>query len=147
MSYKGRFKPKNYSKYKGDPTNIIYRSLLERKFMIYCDTNSKVLQWSSEEIIIPYFSPVDKKWHRYFPDFYIKYIDKNNNIRESIIEVKPYSQISSPKPKTTQRGKPTNQFLREAITWEVNQAKWKAATEYCLDRKWEFKLMTEKELR
>ena len=147
MSYKGRFKPKNYSKYKGDPTNIIYRSLLERKFMIYCDTNSNVLQWSSEEIIIPYFSPVDKKWHRYFPDFYIKYIDRNNNIRESIIEVKPYSQISSPKLKTTQRGKPTNQFLREAITWEVNQAKWKAATEYCLDRKWEFKLMTEKELR
>ena len=147
MSYKGRFKPKNYSKYKGDPTNIIYRSLLERKFMMYCDTNSKVLQWSSEEIIIPYFSPVDKKWHRYFPDFYIKYIDRNDNIRESIIEVKPYSQISSPKLKTTQRGKPTNQFLREAITWEVNQAKWKAATEYCLDRKWEFKLMTEKELR
>lgn len=147
MSYKGRFKPKNYSKYKGDPTNIIYRSLLERKFMIYCDTNSNVLQWSSEEIIIPYFSPVDKKWHRYFPDFYIKYIDRNNNIRESIIEVKPYSQISSPKLKTTQRGKPTNQFLREAITWEVNQAKWKAAMEYCLDRKWEFKLMTEKELR
>ena len=147
MSYKGRFKPKNYSKYKGDPTNIIYRSLLERKFMIYCDTNSNVLQWSSEEIIIPYFSPVDKKWHRYFPDFYIKYIDRNNNIRESIIEVKPYSQISSPKLKTTQRGKPTDQFLREAITWEVNQAKWKAATEYCLDRKWEFKLMTEKELR
>ena len=147
MSYKGRFVPKNYSKYKGDPTNIIFRSLLERKFMVYCDTNQWVLQWSSEEIIIPYFSPVDRKWHRYFPDFYIKYRDRNGNIRESLIEVKPHAQISSPKVKTTSKGKPTSRFLREAITWEVNQAKWKAATEYCLDRKWEFKLMTEKELR
>lgn len=147
MSYKGRFVPKNYSKYKGDPTNIIFRSLLERKFMVYCDTNQWVLQWSSEEIIIPYVSPVDNRWHRYFPDFYIKYRDKENNVRESLIEVKPYAQISSPKIKMSARGKPTTRFLREAVTWEVNQAKWKAAIEYCLDRKWEFKLMTEKELR
>jgi hypothetical protein len=147
MSYKGRFIPKNYPKYKGDPTNIVFRSLLERKFMIYCDTNQSILQWSSEEIIIPYVSPVDNRWHRYFPDFYIKYRDRENNIRESLIEVKPYSQISSPKIKMSARGKPTSRFLREAVTWEVNQAKWKAAIEYCLDRKWEFKLMTEKELR
>jgi hypothetical protein len=147
MSYKGRFVPKNYKKYKGDPTNVIFRSLLERKFMIYCDTNDYILQWSSEEIIVPYYSPVDKKWHRYFPDFYIKYRDKSGQICESLIEIKPKIQTSAPQVKTTPKGRPTSRFLREAITWEVNQAKWKAAQEYCLDRKWEFKIITEKELR
>jgi TnsA endonuclease N terminal len=115
--------------------------------MIYCDTNEYILQWSSEEIIVPYYSPVDKKWHRYFPDFYIKYRDKSGQICESLIEIKPKIQTSAPQVKTTPKGRPTSRFLREAITWEVNQAKWKAAQEYCLDRKWEFKIITEKELR
>jgi len=146
-SFKGYFKPKNYQKYKGDPTKIIFRSLLERKFMKYCDDTSSVLQWSSEEIIVPYISPVDKRWHRYFPDFYIKFCDKNGKIRENLIEIKPKIQTSPPKAKVSSEGKPTRIFLREAITWEVNQAKWKAAQEYCLDRNWEFKIITEKELR
>ena len=72
MSYKGRFKPKNYQKYKGDPTNIIYRSLWERKFMNYCDLTENVSEWQSEEFWIPYISPKDNRVHRYFPDFYIK---------------------------------------------------------------------------
>ena len=45
------------SKYRGDPTKIIYRSLWERKFMIYCDANVNVLEWASEEVIIPYKDP------------------------------------------------------------------------------------------
>lgn len=147
MSHKGRFKPKNYEKYKGDATNIIFRSMLERKFMLYCDANPWVIQWSSEEIVIPYVSPVDKKWHRYFPDFYMKYRDTKHNIRECIVEIKPYSQTMEPKKTITEKGKPTRRFLTEVMTWGVNQAKWKAATEYCLDRKWEFKILTEKELR
>ncbi|NBV27455.1 head completion protein [bacterium] len=147
MSYKGKFKPNNYQKYKGDSTNIIYRSLLERKFMVYCDTNPWVLQWSSEEIIVPYISPKDNRWHRYFPDFYMKYRDNKNNIRECLVEVKPHSQTMEPKRNLTSGGKPTRRFLTEAITWSVNQAKWKAAIDYCLDRKWEFKILTEKELR
>ena len=76
MSYSGRFKPKNYKKYKGDPTRIYYRSLWERRFMVYCDNNVNILEWGSEEVIIPYKSPIDKRVHRYFPDFYIKYKDK-----------------------------------------------------------------------
>ena len=66
MSYKGKFKPQNYQKYKGDPTKIIYRSLLERRFMVYCDTNASILEWSSEEVVVPYVSPVDNRYHRYF---------------------------------------------------------------------------------
>ena len=72
MSYKGKFSPKNIKKYKGNPTNIFYRSLWERRFMKYCDENPMILEWASEEIIIPYISSWDNKRHRYFPDFYIK---------------------------------------------------------------------------
>ena len=58
-SYSGRFRPSYPGKYKGDPTNIIYRSLWERKLMVWCDKNENVLEWGSEEIIIPYVSPID----------------------------------------------------------------------------------------
>lgn len=147
MSYKGKFKPKNYEKYVGDPTNVIFRSLLERRFMVYCDEKPWVLEWSSEEIVIPYVSPIDRRYHRYFPDFYMKYRNKENKIKTCIIEVKPFSQTKEPIVKLSDRGKPTRRFIAEAATWSVNQAKWKAATEYCLDRNWEFKIITEKELR
>jgi hypothetical protein len=145
MAYKGRYKPKNSSKYDGDPTNIIYRSLLERRFMVYCDTNSSILKWSSEEIVVPYVSPVDNRWHRYFVDFWIQYKDSNGNLRASLIEVKPMSQTKEPK-RLEPGKKPTRRFISEVMTWGVNQAKWKAATNYCQDRKWDFKILTEKDL-
>ena len=88
MSYKGKFRPSNPSKYKGDPTNIIYRSLWELKFMNYCDKNENILKWSSEELWIPYKSPVDNRYHKYFPDFYIKYKNTSGKIVESLIEIK-----------------------------------------------------------
>ena len=75
MSYKGKFRPKNRKKYKGNPSDIVYRSLWELKFMNYCDSNKSILKWSSEEIIIPYRCPTDNRIHRYFPDFYVKYKD------------------------------------------------------------------------
>lgn len=145
MAYRGRYKPKNPSKYDGDPTNIIYRSLLERRFMVYCDTNSSILKWSSEEIVVPYVSPIDKRWHRYFVDFWIQYRDSNGNLRASLIEVKPLAQTKEPK-RLESGKKPTRRFLNEVMTWGVNQAKWKAATDYYQDRKWEFRILTEKDL-
>lgn len=143
MSYKGRYKPQNPKKYDGDPTNIIYRSLLERRFMVYCDTKSHILKWSSEEVVIPYVSPIDNRYHRYFVDFMIQYRDAAGSLRTVLVEVKPKSQTSPPK---RPDGKLTRRFLNEVKTWGVNEAKWKAANEYCLDRKWEFKIITEKEL-
>ena len=56
MTYKGKYIPKNPQKYKGNPSQIIYRSLWERKFMVYCDRNDKVIEWGSEEVIVPYRS-------------------------------------------------------------------------------------------
>lgn len=142
MSYKGYFKPKNPAKYKGDPTNIVYRSLWELKLMSYLDSHHDVLTWSSEEFFIPYRSPIDNKIHRYFPDFKIvKRVDEN--VSETIvIEVKPLSQSIPPKI----QAKPTKKYLREVMTYGINEAKWRAAKEFCSDRKWKFMVMTEKEL-
>jgi len=141
MSYKGPFKPRNPSKYLGDPTNIIYRSLWELKLMTYLDKHPDVLGWASEEVVVPYRSPFDRKLHRYYVDFYVKR-RVDGKIRESLIEVKPKSQTVPPKVKTTKNRK----YLNEVRTWGVNQAKWKAANEYCKDRGWDFKIMTEHEL-
>ena len=87
MAYKGRFYISNPLKYKGDPQRIIYRSLWERKFMVYCDIIVAILEWGSEEYIIPYLSPWDGRIHRYFPDFYIKVRQANGTIKKYIIEV------------------------------------------------------------
>ena len=92
MSYKGKYSPINVKKYKGDPTKVIYRSLLERRFMVYCDTNSSILQWNSEEVVVPYRSPLDNRIHRYFVDFWIKFRDKNGDIKTNLIEIKPFTQ-------------------------------------------------------
>ena len=142
MSYKGKYQPSYPKKYKGDPTNIIYRSLWERRFMIYCDTNEKILEWGSEEIIVPYRSPIDNRYHRYFPDFYIKVKDKNGKIKKMIIEIKPYKQCIEPK---VQKRK-TKGYIYEVVEYAKNQAKWEAAREWCLDRGYEFKVLTENEL-
>ena len=142
MSYKGKYYPSYPKKYKGDPTNIIYRSLWERKFMVYCDKNEKILEWGSEEIPLPYRSPVDNRVHRYFPDFYIKVQENTGRIKTYLIEVKPLKQTQKPKKPKRQ----TKNYLREVYEYAKNQAKWKAATEFCDDRMWEFKVMTEKEL-
>ena len=142
MSYKGKYRPNNPLKYKGDYRNIIYRSLWELKFMKYCDSNQNILEWGSEEFWLPYRSPLDNKVHRYFPDFYIKVKETTGKINKMIIEVKPKRQCSEPKrPKKKTRG-----YIYEVREYARNQAKWKAAKSYCLDRGYEFKILTENEL-
>ena len=142
MAYKGKYRPTHPSKYRGNPTNIIYRSLWELKFMKYCDSNSNILEWGSEEVIVPYRSPIDNRYHRYFPDFYIKVRENNGQIKKYVIEIKPKKQCIEPK---VQKIK-TKSYIREVCEYAKNQAKWEAATEYCKDRKLEFKVLTENEL-
>ena len=141
MSYKGRFKPKHYKKYKGDPTKVIYRSMWELRFMKYCDKNDSILEWSSEEIVIPYRS-IDNKVHRYYPDFWIKYKQYDGKMIQEIIEVKPKSQCKRP----SKKGKHYGKYLREARTYAINEAKWDAAREFCLDRGYRFRILTEDHL-
>ena len=142
MAYKGKYQPSYPRKYKGDPTNIIYRSLWERKFMVYCDKNENILEWGSEEIAVPYLSPVDNRVHRYFPDFYIKVRESNGKIKKMIVEIKPLRQCVEPKVQK----KKTKGYIFEVVEYAKNQAKWEAAKEWCLDRGYEFKVLTENEL-
>ena len=140
--YQGRFKPKNPSKYRGDVSNIIYRSGWELKLMSYLDRHPHVISWGSEEVVIPYKSPIDGRWHRYFTDFVVKRINKSGQKETILIEVKPEKQTKAPEKKS----RVTKKYLTEVQTWGVNQAKWKAAEEYCKDRGWQFQIMTEKHL-
>lgn len=140
--YKGKFTPKFPEKYVGDPTNIIYRSSWELKFMNWCDMSSSVLRYSSEETIIPYRCPTDNRLHRYFVDFKIDVKSRDGSIKTYLVEVKPAGQTKPP----VYPGKRTKRYLTEALTFMKNQAKWEAAERYCKDRGWEFKIITEHEL-
>jgi len=142
-SIKSRYKPSNPQKYVGDVNNIICRSSWERRFCVWCDSNENILEWGSEEFWIPYRSPVDNRVHKYFPDFFIKVRERNGSIKKYVIEVKPHKQTQQPNPKPKRR---TKSWLYEVKTYAVNQAKWKAATEFCADRLLEFKIITENEL-
>ena len=142
MAYKGKYRPTHPSKYRGNPTNIIYRSLWELKFMKYCDSNPNILEWGSEEVIVPYRSPIDNRYHRYFPDFYIKVRESTGTIKRMIIEIKPQKQCIEPKVQK----KKTRSYVYQVCEYAKNQAKWEAAKEFCEDRQWEFKVLTENEL-
>jgi hypothetical protein len=142
MAYSGLFTPRNPQKYMGDHKNIVYRSSWEAKVMNWLDLNPDIISWASEELIIPYKSPVDGRWHRYFPDFLVKSRTRDGKLKTILIEVKPKKQTQPPEPKK----RVTKQYIQEVTTWGVNEAKWKAATEYCLDRGWDFKLLTEDHL-
>jgi hypothetical protein len=137
-----RWKPKNPQKYLGDHNNIWARSSWEVRVMNWLDRNPDVIQWGSEELIIPYISPVDGRPHRYFPDFLVKVKTKDGKMKTMVVEIKPERETKEPK----QRERITKQYINEVMTYGVNQAKWKYAEEYCLDRGWEFKVLTEKHL-
>jgi hypothetical protein len=141
MSYKGRFKPKNPKKYNGSTENIIYRSSWELRVMKYLDESASIIWWASEELAIPYLSPVDQKMHRYFPDFIVKVREKSGLVMTYILEVKPENQTKRPVQK-----RKTQKFLQEAATYAINQEKWRAADIFCQEHGWKFKVVTEKDL-
>ena len=142
MARSGRYRPSNITKYRGDYRNIIYRSSWEKIFMRYCDKNDNIIEWGSEEVIIPYRSPLDNRLHRYFPDFYIKVKDLSGAPKKYIIEIKPKRQCTEPKIQKTKSRK----YVREVMEYAKNQAKWDAAEDWCADRRMEFKVLTEDDL-
>jgi hypothetical protein len=105
--------------------------------MMFFDESNSVLEWSSEEIIIPYYYEVDRKYHRYFPDFKVRW----SNGVTTLIEIKPHKET---KPPTGNRR--TKRYITEGYTFVKNQNKWHAAEEFCKDRTWKFEIWTENEL-
>ena len=137
----GQFIPKNPTKYVGQYP-IVIRSSWERMFCQWLDINLTVLEWSSENIVVPYYDPVMMKYRRYFPDFWVKIKNRDDSIDKYIIEIKPYRECYPPK-----KGRKTKKTLRlQESTYLTNKAKFIAATEYCHKMGYKFKIMTEREL-
>ena len=139
MAYKGKYRPKDRTKYDGDPTKVVYRSLWERQAFRWCDDNPNIEKWSSETVVVPYRSPIDRRIHRYFVDLKIEYA----NGKTVIVEIKPKKQTKPPKiPK-----RKTRRFIKESMTYSANIAKWEYANEYAEDRGWSFEVWTEDTLK
>lgn len=121
----------------------VYRSLWERRFMQFCDMNENVLRWNSEEIVIPYRSPIDGKTHRYFVDFWLETKNKDDKIEYLLVEIKPNKQTIKPEIK---ENKLTRGKMQQVKDWLVNNAKWEAAKSFCDAHGWKFLILTEKEI-
>lgn len=135
----GVFTPVYPEKYRGNVAQIYYRSSWELAMNKFLDTNMNILRWSSEEIKIPYIKPTDGKVHHYYPDYWVEYQNRNGEVIQEIVEVKPASQVAKP----TTRGKARKTILFEQTAWAVNQAKWTAAQKWCQDRGLRFRVITE----
>lgn len=136
----GLFVPKHPHKYEGDVNNIMYMSSYELEMCTFLDLNPNVLKWSSEEIIIPYFNPVKQKMSRYYPDFFVTFVNSSGKVINELIEIKPHNQTKAPR---TRKGK---HHIYENLTYAINCAKWEAASKYCTERGWNFRIITQKSL-
>jgi hypothetical protein len=134
----GLYNPKNPSKYIGDVSKIRYMSSWELTMHVFLDNNTKIIRWSSETIAIPYIKPTDNRVHRYYPDYYVEYLDKSNKLRKIVIEVKPYKQTK------VSRARKSKNKIYEDIQYAVNLAKWQACTNFCKQHGLEFQIVTEK---
>lgn len=140
----GIFIPQNKQKYKGRDYPR-YLSSWELKLFRFCDLNEDVLEWGSENIIIPYLSPIDNKVHNYIVDAVIK-LKTNNGVKKFLVEVKPYKQTLKPQTRTTKNNKVPKSLLYEQLTYIKNIAKWNAAKEWAKKRDLEFIILTEHQL-
>lgn len=136
--YQGIYKPKNPEKYRGNASNIVYRSGWEKACFVWCDKNPNIVEWSSEEIVIPYLYEVDRKYHRYFVDLKIK--TKGGDI--ILIEIKPKKETEPPK-----GSKKTKRYVTEGLNYVKNMNKWEAAEKYAKKKGWKFQIWTEETLQ
>lgn len=142
----GKYMPVNTEKYIGDIHNIIYRSSWERKFCQYCDINPNITKWSSEPTGIPFWSPIDKKEHKYFVDYYIQ-VQKGDVLENWLIEIKPEDQYALHKRPQEPTGNLTEKKIRayneKLKTWITNRAKFEAATRFAESRGYKFGAINE----
>ena len=143
MAYSGKFIPVNKGKYKGNYRIITFRSSWEYSFFKWADKNPNVICWSSEEVVIPYFSSADNKNRRYFMDIYIKF----TNGKEFLFEIKPHCETMPPKPPKRKTDKSQRRFLKQLYTFQVNTDKWNEAQLYSIKRGYEFRILTEHSLK
>ena len=138
----GIFRPHNPTKYKGGTP--IYRSNLERIYMLWLDSNPNIISWGSEAVVIPYIKPIDGKLHRYFIDFNFTIKDRDNKLHKFLIEIKPQRQCEPPK---NHGNKKKSTFLYEQVTYATNQCKWAAADQWAKKNGYTFKVITENQVK
>jgi hypothetical protein len=136
----GIFQPKNPDKFIGK--FAIFRSSFERTFFLWADKNPNVLEWGSENIVVPYKSPIDNKMHRYYVDNYIV-IKEGSAIKKYLIEIKPFKQTLPP---VSSNKKKKQTMLYENTQWAINSAKWEAAKKFAEAKGAKFIIITEKDL-
>lgn len=136
---KGKYEVKNPEKYKGDIGNVVYRSSYELAVFEFCDRSPGVLEWSSENVVVPYFDPIKNKKRRYMIDIWMKFKSRDGNVYTEIVEIKPHAQTLAP----VKGRKRRETFERELATYITNTAKWEAAQKFAVDRGWNFRVITE----
>lgn len=136
----GFYPVRNPSKYVGDVNGIVWRSSWELRFMRWCDAHPNVLKWASEELIVPYFSAIDQKQHRYFVDFVVTIRNKAGVDTTYLVEIKPHEQTQPPKPSRSRH------YQAKCLEYVKNQEKWKAADAWARSHGMKFIVMTEYEL-
>lgn len=150
----GNFYPRHMEKCLNEKGDIVYRSKLERDFMVVCDNNPNVVKWASEKVVVPYFNSGKNRMARYFVDFFIELSDG----RRFIIEVKPFKEaqvISDPsllaKRMAKSKAKATTLMI-EAFNATQNKEKWEAAKKWAKDHTtpqhpMAFMVITEKDIK
>lgn len=136
----GKYEVKNPTKYVGNIHKVSYRSSWELSVHAFFDNNPRILRWASEEIKIPYIKPTDGRVHNYFPDYWIEYVNKDGEVVQELIEVKPLAQTrisKSKNPKTK---------LYENLAYVVNQSKWEAAVNWCKHHNMRFRVLSESDI-
>ncbi len=139
----GYYKPEHPEKYIGNVGEIIFRSSWERKFMIYCDRNPDILNWSSETLYINYINPLNNKENKYYPDFLVK-MKTNEEVKMILIEIKPSKQVQRPILRSN-KSKHIQEYNSMMANYVINISKWKAAKDYSDKNDFVFLLITEKD--
>ncbi|MCX8009244.1 MAG: head completion protein [Patescibacteria group bacterium] len=137
----GKYIPKNVEKYKGNPNAIFFRSFWEYHLFQWLDGSSKVIEWGSETVVVPYLSPKTGNIQRYFVDIYAKIIDRDGKAQKYLIELKPYKETIPPK-----NIKDSPKYRERLLNYYVNVAKWKAAADAAEKNGMKFIVITEKEI-
>ncbi len=142
--HRGKYVVKNPKKYAGDVNNVVYRSSWEKKMFVRCDLDPNIISWGSETFHVPYFSKVDGKMRRYFPDIIVKYKNKKGQIVSEIIEIKPYKETIPPKKTGGKNSK--SRFINAQLTWQRNCDKWDACSAFAESKGMTFRTMDEWDL-
>ena len=140
----GIYIPHNKGKYRGKDYPR-YLSSWELKLFRFCDYNHDVVEWGSENIIIPYLNPIDNRVHNYIVDAVIK-LKTSSGIKKFLVEVKPYKQTIKPATRTTKTNKVPKSLLYEQLNYIKNTAKWESAKKWCAKRGFEFTILTKHQL-